>query len=107
MAVKRLNEIEEGQQEFPTGNKGKSIYIDYDWCKACGICIEFCPTEVYDFSALNQPATSRPQDCILCMICVHRCPDFAITIEPSSGELPEPKGEKTRERAVVGSGKAS
>lgn len=101
MSTSRLNIKEHGQQEFLTGKRGKSIYIDYDWCKACGICIEFCPKEVYDYSALGQPVASRAQDCTLCMICVHRCPDFAVTIEPSSGEVSESGADRPQEQVVA------
>jgi len=103
MPVTRLSIKKHGQEEIPVGKDGMSIYIDYDWCKACDICIEFCPKEVYDYSALGQPVTSRPEDCTLCMICVHRCPDFAITIEPSSGRVAEPGTQEFPRQGAAGS----
>ncbi|OGK09172.1 MAG: hypothetical protein A2Y63_06290 [Candidatus Riflebacteria bacterium RBG_13_59_9] len=70
----------------------QSIFINYDWCKRCWICIEFCPKEVYDRSALAQPVPTRIEDCTKCMICVNRCPDFAIVITDATGEAkPHPE----------------
>jgi|GEM_PF-390864 len=101
MAVSRLKIKEQGQEEFPTGKDGRSIYIDYDWCKACGICLEFCPKQVFDYSALGQPVATRAEDCSLCMVCVQRCPDFAVTIGPSSGGGGEPASTERRSQVAA------
>lgn len=84
---------EHGFKEFVLPKDGKSLYVNYTWCKGCSICIKFCPKDVFDFSALGQPVVSRPEQCTLCMICVHRCPDFSIIIEPSGTLRPEPQAE--------------
>ena len=52
-----------------------------DWCKACGICIAFCPKEVYSRAEDGKPVIERPDDCIGCLFCEIHCPDFAITIQ--------------------------
>jgi 2-oxoglutarate ferredoxin oxidoreductase subunit delta len=51
-----------------------------DWCKACGICIAFCPKEVFDRDEEGKPVAERPDDCNGCRFCELHCPDFAITI---------------------------
>jgi 2-oxoglutarate ferredoxin oxidoreductase subunit delta len=64
--------------------QGKKLFrqvIYRDWCKACGICIAFCPTRVYDRDEEGKPITARPDDCTGCRFCELHCPDFAITIE--------------------------
>ena len=64
--------------------KGKKLFkqiIYRDWCKACGICMAFCPTKVYDRDESGKPIPARPDDCIGCRFCELHCPDFAITIE--------------------------
>ena len=58
-----------------------SQIIYRDWCKACGICIAFCPKQVYDRDEGGKPLPARPDDCIGCLFCELHCPDFAITIE--------------------------
>ncbi|MEN8142054.1 MAG: 4Fe-4S dicluster domain-containing protein [Thermodesulfobacteriota bacterium] len=52
-----------------------------DWCKACGICIAFCPKNVYGRDEEGKPVIERSDDCIGCLFCEIHCPDFAITIQ--------------------------
>lgn len=64
--------------------KGLKLFsqtIFYDWCKACGICIAFCPKKVFDRDEEGKPVIERPDDCIGCRFCELHCPDFAITIK--------------------------
>jgi len=49
------------------------------WCKACGICIEFCPQNVFDPDRDGKPILARPEKCTQCGICWLHCPDFVIT----------------------------
>ena len=67
--------------------KGRVIF-DSERCKACGICIAFCPNEVL---ALNENQINRqgytpayakePEACTGCRICAMMCPDVAIIVE--------------------------
>ncbi len=92
--AEQLEVKEDGFKEFEVPKDGKSLYVNYTWCKACSICVKFCPKDVFDFSALGQPVVSRPELCTLCMICVHRCPDFSIIIDDAGKEFPEPQKEQ-------------
>ncbi len=60
----------------------QTIYLD--WCKACGICIAFCPRRVFDADENGQPLAARPDDCIGCRFCEQHCPDFAISISDAA-----------------------
>lgn len=51
-----------------------------DWCKGCGICVQFCPKQVLDLDREDKVAASRTEDCICCKLCEIRCPDLAIEI---------------------------
>ncbi len=66
-----------------SGRPAKKLYsqsIFRDWCKACGICIAFCPKNVIGKNEAGEPVIERPDDCIGCRFCETHCPDFAITI---------------------------
>lgn len=72
--VKRTELKEKGLRLF-------TQVIYRDWCKACGLCIAFCPKKVYDRDEEGKPIIARPDDCIGCLFCEIHCPDFAITIQ--------------------------
>ncbi|NLJ34175.1 MAG: 4Fe-4S binding protein [Firmicutes bacterium] len=54
--------------------------VNLAWCKACGLCIAFCPRDVFTAAADGRPLVTRPDACIACGLCDYRCPDFAITL---------------------------
>ncbi len=51
------------------------------WCKACGICVAFCPTGALGKDETGAPFVKDIEKCINCGWCEIRCPDFAITVE--------------------------
>lgn len=57
------------------------ITINEEWCKTCGICLHFCPKKVLVANESGYPEAINIDDCILCMLCELRCPDFAIKVE--------------------------
>ncbi len=65
-------------------SQGIHLYIPTiyrDWCKACGLCIAFCPKKVYGRDESGKPVLENPEACIGCRFCETHCPDLAITIE--------------------------
>lgn len=78
--------------------KGKSQVTVYpDWCKGCGICVEFCPRNVFEMSLEGKSVVVREDDCIRCGFCELHCPDFAIVVadkEPAQAEEKKETGDK-------------
>lgn len=73
----------------PSRRRGPSEIVIYrDWCKACGICIEFCPTKVYETGDRGEPVIAHPEKCISCDLCELLCPDYAITLHRPEEEKP-------------------
>ena len=60
--------------------KLKEHIINMDWCKGCGICVEFCPKNVLELNPSEKVIPARPENCIACQLCELRCPDFAIEV---------------------------
>ena len=66
--------------EQSASKKPAVITVNTKWCKGCEICVAFCPKECLVMEG-GKCVAARPEDCIKCMLCELRCPDFAITVE--------------------------
>jgi len=62
------------------------IQINRDWCKGCGICVQFCPKKVLELDREDKAIAVRPEDCICCRMCEMRCPDLAVEIKLEEGD---------------------
>ncbi len=59
------------------------VTVDQTRCNGCNVCVEFCPTSVFDLVGQNgtrAAAASRPEACWGCMTCVGKCPEWAISV---------------------------
>lgn len=62
--------------------KARAIILSTSWCKACGICTEFCPQRVFGAEPLTGLVrVERPEACSGCRLCELLCPDYVISIE--------------------------
>ncbi len=83
-----------GSNENSSGKKKKLYDVSFfhAWCKACGICVEFCPKKIIKSDKTGKPEIFDADSCIGCRFCEIHCPDFAITVD-----LRVPKRRKTDE----------
>jgi len=57
----------------------RRIVITPRYCKGCEICVKLCPKSVLEIRSFKVNVV-RIEDCIDCMQCELRCPDFAIEV---------------------------
>jgi len=75
----RVNRPERGD---PVAKGRVSVVVER--CKACGFCVEFCPSHVLALSSAfnskgyHPPHVVHPEKCSGCDLCGMYCPDFAI-----------------------------
>lgn len=72
--------------------KNKKLTINKDWCKGCGICVEFCPVQVLELID-GKVNLINSEKCTKCGLCELRCPDYAIYLEVINNDSYADAGE--------------
>lgn len=56
-------------------------------CIACDVCVNVCPTDVFDRGADGIPVIARQSDCQTCFMCEAYCPVDALYVSPVSAPV--------------------
>ena len=69
------------------GIRGTYVAVDWDICGGCGVCLEVCPVQLYEWmEASGHPISekkafpARETDCVQCYACETQCPAQAIRV---------------------------
>lgn len=76
----------EGPPAQPRRKRRGQVRVFGNWCKGCGLCIAFCPRNVFVAGEDGHPLAVYPERCTACMWCTEHCPDFAIKVQPIDDE---------------------
>lgn len=89
-----------------TQPEGIAVWVDESRCKACDICVSYCPAGVLamkeDIHAVQGMMIEvvHPEACIGCRDCELHCPDFAIYVAEKGFKFSKLTPE-ARERAAA------
>ena len=89
--------VQEEEQARPRRSLPRGrVTVFPNWCKGCGLCVEFCPAGVLEQGADGRVTVAHPEKCTACRWCELHCPDFAIFVtDVLAGDIePEEKEAK-------------
>jgi NAD-dependent dihydropyrimidine dehydrogenase PreA subunit len=58
--------------------------VSLERCVACDLCVQVCPTNVFDAVANAAPKIARQADCQTCFMCELYCPVDALYVAPNA-----------------------
>ena len=80
-------EAHEDRRRQSKRRKHARVTVFANWCKGCGLCVAFCPQQVFEEDEESHPIVAYPERCTGCDWCTMHCPDFAIVV--SMGDAPD------------------
>jgi NAD-dependent dihydropyrimidine dehydrogenase PreA subunit len=58
--------------------------VSEERCIQCDVCVDVCPTNVFDATPGGPPVIARKADCQTCFMCEVYCPADAMYVSPNS-----------------------
>jgi NAD-dependent dihydropyrimidine dehydrogenase PreA subunit len=71
-------------------------------CISCNICVEVCPTNVFDISPGEAPTIARKSDCQTCFLCEAYCPVDALFVAAEANRHVEVSEPDLIEKGLLG-----
>jgi 2-oxoglutarate ferredoxin oxidoreductase subunit delta len=66
-----------------------TVHIEEAGCRDCGLCVEICPTDVFEADGPKRLAkVVRQDDCIGCTSCVYLCPSRCLSVTADHPQRP-------------------
>jgi len=66
-----------------------TVHIEEAGCRDCRLCVEICPTDVFEEDGPRKLAkVVRQHDCIGCTSCVYLCPSRCLTVTETALQRP-------------------
>jgi NAD-dependent dihydropyrimidine dehydrogenase PreA subunit len=69
-------------------------------CVGCDVCVNVCPTNVFDATPSGAPVIARQSDCQTCFMCELYCPTDALFVSPDA-DAPSAVSERDLEQQGV------
>ncbi|OXR48540.1 4Fe-4S ferredoxin [Pusillimonas sp. T2] len=81
--------------------------VSAERCTACNICVQVCPTNVFEIVKDEAPRIARQNDCQTCFMCELYCPEDALYVAPVADEPVHVNAQDEKLKSLMGSYKKS
>jgi NAD-dependent dihydropyrimidine dehydrogenase PreA subunit len=81
--------------------------VSLERCVACDLCVQVCPTNVFDAVANAAPKIARQADCQTCFMCELYCPVDALYVAPDVQQTLGVSEQAVADQGLLGSYRAS
>lgn len=76
-------------------------------CVACDVCVNVCPTNVFEATPGGIPIIARQSDCQTCFMCELYCPTDALFVSPEADHSSTVQEQELEEQGALGSYRAA
>jgi len=71
-------------------------------CVGCDVCVDVCPTNVFDAVPDGAPIIARQNDCQTCFMCELYCPTDALFVAPEAERSAPVHEHELEQRGMLG-----